>query len=528
MPRPDPREYLIRIRDFLFKNKRNPFLYLAAACFIFQLGLTIFQCKNLVDDAYISARYARNFANGFGLVFNRGEAAARVEGYSNFLWVVLLALGWKGGFSMRFTAQFAGVLFSLFSSALLFFWVRKETGRKWLALACSGLLATNLHFAVWSVEGLETPLFSLLIMAVVYSLSLERKRLAMVMALLAALTRPDGILLFFAIALVQFLEFRRGLPQFVKTAGKWFYFIVPYFVYFLWRSVYYRSLLPNTFYAKTGLGWTGLREGALYYAQFAFKEQGILIAILVVLAGVLRGRRIPRPVMAAVVFAALYFLCIFFAGGDWMPHFRLIAPVFPVIYGAAFIVFHSAAGSGKLRSRAGLFPALFGLALLANAGQAASYYTVESQARTWHQKQARFYRPAADWLKVYVWQNQRIAVGDIGYIGYFGDHDFIIDTTGLTDKHLGRLPGISSLSADVDYVLGLKPFAIVRLAHKYPEGVEIGHSEFDRQVALDSRFIANYRLTKEIFAWQSDEKSRVDNKRRLSQVHFKVYLIDRQ
>ena len=40
------------------------------------------------DDAYISYRYARNLADGVGLVWNPGE---HVEGYSNFLWVVILA-----------------------------------------------------------------------------------------------------------------------------------------------------------------------------------------------------------------------------------------------------------------------------------------------------------------------------------------------------------------------------------------------------------------------------------------------------
>src|SRR5208282_4503087 len=40
------------------------------------------------DDAYISYRYARNLAEGKGLVFNPGE---HVEAYSNFLYVLLTA-----------------------------------------------------------------------------------------------------------------------------------------------------------------------------------------------------------------------------------------------------------------------------------------------------------------------------------------------------------------------------------------------------------------------------------------------------
>src|SRR5688572_14492820 len=42
------------------------------------------------DDAWISYRYARNLSEGHGLVFNEGE---RVEGYSNLLYVLLMAVG---------------------------------------------------------------------------------------------------------------------------------------------------------------------------------------------------------------------------------------------------------------------------------------------------------------------------------------------------------------------------------------------------------------------------------------------------
>ena len=42
------------------------------------------------DDCYISFRYALNFYKGYGLVWNPGE---RVEGYTNFLWVIIMAFG---------------------------------------------------------------------------------------------------------------------------------------------------------------------------------------------------------------------------------------------------------------------------------------------------------------------------------------------------------------------------------------------------------------------------------------------------
>ena len=47
-----------------------------------------------IDDSFISYRYARNLARGLGLVYNAGE---RIEGYTNFLFTVLLAGGIKLG-----------------------------------------------------------------------------------------------------------------------------------------------------------------------------------------------------------------------------------------------------------------------------------------------------------------------------------------------------------------------------------------------------------------------------------------------
>ncbi|MFT5442480.1 MAG: arabinofuranosyltransferase, partial [Myxococcota bacterium] len=50
----------------------------------------------LGDDAFISFRYAKNLAMGHGIVWNPGEY---VEGYTNFLWVLILAAGMRLGLS---------------------------------------------------------------------------------------------------------------------------------------------------------------------------------------------------------------------------------------------------------------------------------------------------------------------------------------------------------------------------------------------------------------------------------------------
>src|SRR6186713_1795038 len=61
------------------------------------------------DDAYISFRYAQNLAEHGQLVFNLGE---RVEGYTNFLWTVLLGVLMKLGIAPELSARVLGTAFA--------------------------------------------------------------------------------------------------------------------------------------------------------------------------------------------------------------------------------------------------------------------------------------------------------------------------------------------------------------------------------------------------------------------------------
>ena len=128
-----------------------------------------------VDDSFISFRYARNLARGLGLVYNPGE---HIEGYTNFLFTVLLAGGIKLGIDPE-------VLSKLIGGAAAF-------GSLWLTQAISGrllpyrtlpciatwLLASTIVFSGWCVFGLETGLFVFLILAGTYLFLRETGRSA--------------------------------------------------------------------------------------------------------------------------------------------------------------------------------------------------------------------------------------------------------------------------------------------------------------------------------------------------------------
>jgi len=70
------------------------------------------------DDAYISYRYAANFASGHGLVYNKDE---KVEGYTNFLYVLIAAFIWKLNPGFVFYGCFVLNCFAFLATLWLFF-----------------------------------------------------------------------------------------------------------------------------------------------------------------------------------------------------------------------------------------------------------------------------------------------------------------------------------------------------------------------------------------------------------------------
>ncbi|MHC4236384.1 MAG: hypothetical protein ACYSUQ_14800, partial [Planctomycetota bacterium] len=128
----------------------------------------------LTDDAFISFRYARNLSEGLGLVFNPGFE--RVEGYSNFLWVVLLAGVNALGLAPESAAHAltGGATVALWCLVVWFVYrTPPAAGRRWLLLAAPLFLAATRSVAVWSTSGLETRLFEVLVVGGAFRLVVE-------------------------------------------------------------------------------------------------------------------------------------------------------------------------------------------------------------------------------------------------------------------------------------------------------------------------------------------------------------------
>ncbi len=276
----------------------------------------------LCDDAFISFRYVRNLVGGHGIVYNRGE---RVEGYTNFLWVLELAAIWKA-LGVR-PEDSANILSSLFTAGVLgltarLAWRTPYRGRRWAAVWIAlALLAVNRSFAVWATSGLETRQFTFFIVAAVLLLRRHGNRAAP--AALASLcmagaeyTRPEGMLLW-ACGLGWLLAdglFRRRFPLRAAVA-----YALPYALlvtaHYAFRIWYYGEVFPNTYYAKVVRPWP---EAGMQYLVSALIEHGAVLVLPFALAGMVTriGRRRDSTHLlsfALIIPHALYLIRI---GGD--------------------------------------------------------------------------------------------------------------------------------------------------------------------------------------------------------------------
>ncbi len=476
------------------------------------LGCAVFQMVHFssftVDDAYISYRYAENLAIGEGLVFNSGEY---VEGYTNFLWVILLGLLKMSGIPIRSASLALGVSFSLLTllaACLLSSRIVRASpsAERYHPCICAALLclATSPAFGVWAVAGLETPLFAcLLTFAVLMHIREQAESgfpYSAVFFGLAALTRPEGMF-YFGVSFLYGVSYHvvlnhRFPPKWRRSLLLFSTFVIPHL---LWRWSYYGSLLPNTYYIK--LGGTFRLSGVKYVAEFflTYGSAALFLLCCLILAATRLREYWVGYVLCLLGLSLLYFM---YTGGDWMPEFRFFVPVLPLF----FLVLQE--GIREL-------PALF-LRKHIRVTMAGSYVIIGAVLanHVFYFMTLPVYDSTHDGhveighvLREQAASDDVLAAIDIGAMAYFSGLR-TIDYFGLADAHIARLqpqeyhfePGFwghktFTLKSDIDYVLGQKPTFIELNTLNHPQNTEetipldpysdlmLRHPEFQQQYA---------------------------------------------
>ncbi|HEV8537783.1 MAG TPA: hypothetical protein VGR15_02570, partial [Bacteroidota bacterium] len=105
----------------------------------------------LQDDAFISFRYADNLVRGFGLVWNPGD---HVEGYTNFLWTLVISAGMAAGLDPVPTSQILGICFFFLTLVFTYRISLLVSRSRTAGLVTIFLLGTNYTFLSYATGGL--------------------------------------------------------------------------------------------------------------------------------------------------------------------------------------------------------------------------------------------------------------------------------------------------------------------------------------------------------------------------------------
>jgi hypothetical protein len=392
------------------------------------------------DDAVISFRSVQNWALGHGLVFNPGE---RLETFTNLGFVWLLAIAQALGFDLFAAAGAIGFACAVGALAATW-WLARQAGLGSAAWAPLLVVALSTTLMGQAGTGLETTLCALLAtlgsaraLAECTPRSDGRARrpgVAMVLLSLAAMTRPDMLLVLGGWCVLKqwLLEPAARRRALTIDAAVAFALVAALEAF---RFVYYGRALPNPVYAKVGLtvDLAVGKQGLGYLHEWLRTDFGTAIAAAGLLLAVGTGRR----GQALAVLAAGWCLYVVASGGDHMPYSRFLAPMLPLIAVALAVgLVPLFAGRGRISAYAAILLALaLAVTPLWEATTRGNIPLRNQRHETYRREIGEFFAGEAKARG----RSIAVAVGAVGYIGYYGgDQVRIVDMLGLCDAHIAR------------------------------------------------------------------------------------------
>ena len=434
--------------------------------------------NHIGEDCFISFRYVDNFIEGKGLVFNEGE---RVEGYSNFLWVMFLSLFRGFGFSPVIVSKVLGIV-----TMVLLLWVgayyslkKKQRKIDWIYLATPLMIFFNPMLHYHACRGLETIFYTFLFLWAGFSFKRRHYGNSSVAFAALALTRPEGFIYFWLLLPMLFLDIKYSRTEKFpySTPLIRIRFFIPYLAivipFLIWRLVYYGSFFPNTVYAKTTFFNFWHNPSLHMLLQFCISWSYIpLFALLAIFTYHSEEWELQRSLLIPMILGGGILFYTLFIGKVQASPFRHYVPLIPIL----IILFQEFLRAMKKRVEENL-PLIIGLFIIF---QGMNFYTSNNldspntrlHSRTfefigsWNfpARVAWFLDPpilinaeAGRWCSENLPQDALVAADQIGQFAYYADRP-ILDLLGLADKE------IAEKGYSLELVLERKPGYIVVLS----------------------------------------------------------------
>ncbi|WP_448561799.1 hypothetical protein [Trichothermofontia sp.] len=425
----------------------------------------------IADDAFITLRYARNLSRGEELVFNSGE---RVEGFSSLLWTLITAVPPVLGLNQVVSARFLGLMSGLLTLALaykLFLSVSQTKYSRLFGLLIPIIIATNGSFVAWAASGMETPLYSCLIVGAILAIIQDNLIWSVVLMIACILVRPEGILIFLSGSLFKIYKFSKAEQlsnniHIIRNLLTWFMSGLGILVALtLFRYFYFGDFLPNTFYAKSNAGFDQLLQGFRYFINYASDHEGLLVIVASTLFFLLFGTSKECFIAFNVL---LFWSATIWVGGDGLPMYRFALAALPLISVLEVLLFEriyifSVEKIAARRLVDSFFIALFFVWIFLNVSNPdiLPYYL----RYQYHQNEVPQWTLVGQWFAKYAKKEESIACVPIGAISYYSDLK-VYDMLGLTDKHIAhrKMPETGKFARivghskyDGQYILSRKP-----------------------------------------------------------------------
>jgi arabinofuranosyltransferase len=415
----------------------------------------------LCDDSYITFRTLDNFVNGFRLTWNTYE---RVQGFTHPFWLFLLIPIYAVTKHVYLTV--IGVSVMLAASALVILYKSVENKKNLIIPFL--ILAFSNAFIDYSTSGLENSLLNLLF-AICLSLYFKEEKIRhfdfwfYFISSLVILTRMDTFLILLPAVIFVFFTRKASVGKKALTLLVGF---APAILWELFSLFYFGFPFPNTFYSKLTAGFPlvdYLIRGSAYLFDTITRDPVTFLGLLLGAFFLFIAPRKLKPISIGIL---LYFFYVIYIGGDFMSGRMYASLLFVSVF--LFAQYRVVFSTLKLLVLSVVILILGFLAecpspfLLSKYDKSNTAFQIVDERRAYSYATGLFRDNTFNidisldegicghcGLKTAIAERESgivktqfpKIVSNIGFLGYYAGPDArIIDTIGLTDALLARLP----------------------------------------------------------------------------------------
>lgn len=446
-----------------FKNYEMFFIIAVIYCYYF------FGAYNFIaDDAYITTVYSKNFAM-YGIPDFAPMLNEPVLGYTNFLLMILQVIFLKT--SDLDIIVFYKTLGFITGLAILYIIVYFKGKPNAISLIVGLLVAIHPFYTIHANSGMETTLFILLLLLIVNRIFLNKYNLLLVLFMFClTLVRPEGYIIIFLSVIYIFFTMN-NLKKFIIYST---IFAVLTLIYWFFLYKTYGTIIPNTFYVKSGS--LMVHDYSVSSLYFILKYFGFLPLLFIIFDFILSFKNKNYFKLYIYILIIILSFFYFFADTEIMGFgLRFYFPILILFFVAIILI-------ENFRLKNILIPSFMILNFifidktsLTNERQflVEQYGTGLKEAHISIGKDLNLIFPnnKSDFIAVF---------NDAGAIPYYSSLN-TIDAGFLNNKHLTEYKN-SIGGIDLNYILEKKPIAIVLTEKEnlisFPEGVLLNSSIF--------------------------------------------------